>query len=333
MYTKRFYRGNGSDRKRKCRERQVMADIIAELNSSHASNVEDCADNRNNLSFSLVNEHVFTENKIMCDHITDPPSLNIEATNDDGNNNDDSIIEDKNDDGDYSDCDDVDDDDENFNDLFHSSNKNRKTNLHSSTSLSVYDGCVEIIKISQELNLNKYQINRLLNSIRLLLPVDNKLPRTISSLFKIVGKYFRRKIISLVSIFAIALLFLFQDIDTSKKVSYYCRECLHPLLSPKQTHCTVDCSMNGQRRAFRNVSEMVICDVKKEVSTTVQRHMHLILEYPKKSKQLLPCDIPNSDVSYWFFWRMEKTRPVLRCYLVKTSAFLYVTFRPSILFE
>ena len=131
MYTKRFYRGNGSDRKRKCRERQMMADIIVELNSSRALNVEDCADNRNNLSFSLVNEQVFTENKIMCDHITDSLSVNIEATNDD------SIIEDNNDDGDYRNCDDI-DDDENFNDLFHSSNKNRKTNLHSLTSLSVY---------------------------------------------------------------------------------------------------------------------------------------------------------------------------------------------------
>lgn len=61
--------------------------------------------------------------------------------------------------------------------------------------------------------------------------------------------------------------------------------------------------MNGQTRPFKNVSEMVICNVKKEISTTVKRHLHLILEYPKKSKQLLPCDIPNSNVSFDSFER------------------------------
>lgn len=92
------------------------------------------------------------------------------------------------------------------------------------------------------------------------------------------------------------------------KVKCYCRECFHPLLSPNQTHCTNVCSMNGHRRPFRNVSEMVICDVKKELSTTVKQYMPLVLDYPKKSNHLLPCDILNGQVSSWLISNIRKAR-------------------------
>ena len=87
------------------------------------------------------------------------------------------------------------------------------------------------------------------------------------------------------------------DIDCSRKVSYYCRECFHVLLTPQQVQCTYGCSMNGHRRPFKNVSEMVICDVKREILTTAKRYMPLIHEYSRQSKDVLPCDIPNGQAS------------------------------------
>ena len=64
--------------------------------------------------------------------------------------------------------------------------------------------------------------------------------------------------------------------------------------------------MNGQRRSFKNVSEMVICDVKKEISTTAKKYMPLILDYPKKSEQLIFCDVPNGQVSELFVFHRDQ---------------------------
>ena len=55
--------------------------------------------------------------------------------------------------------------------------------------------------------------------------------------------------------------------------------------------------MNGHRRPFKNVSEVVICDMKREILTTAKRYMPLIHEYSRQSKDVLPCDIPNGQVS------------------------------------
>jgi hypothetical protein len=55
--------------------------------------------------------------------------------------------------------------------------------------------------------------------------------------------------------------------------------------------------MNNQRRSFRNVSELVICDVKKEVSTTAKRYIDLIREYQNEPSISLPGDVLNGQVS------------------------------------
>ena len=54
--------------------------------------------------------------------------------------------------------------------------------------------------------------------------------------------------------------------------------------------------MNGRPRPSKNVSEMVICDVRKEIVATAKRYINLILQYPKQSKENIPCDIPNGQV-------------------------------------
>ncbi|CAF3710089.1 unnamed protein product [Rotaria socialis] len=86
------------------------------------------------------------------------------------------------------------------------------------------------------------------------------------------------------------------DIDCSKKVSYYCRGCLYPLASPQQSTCTVECSMNNRRRSFRNVSELVLCDVKKEISSTAKRYVNLIQEYQNQPRMVLPGDVLNGQI-------------------------------------
>lgn len=94
------------------------------------------------------------------------------------------------------------------------------------------------------------------------------------------------------------LFFMFTtDIDCSKKVSYYCRGCLYPLALPQQPTCTVECSMNNQRRSFRNVSELVLCDVKKEISSTAKLYVNLIQEYQNQPRITLPGDVLNGQVS------------------------------------
>lgn len=187
MYKKRFYRANGSERKRKCRERQVTAKLTSELNDSAAPSTNEFDHSNDALAVPpIVEQHSRTENEMIDDRAIDFHRMNIEERNDDEANHDDHADNGNDDDNDYDDCDDADVD---VQDLFHSLNNSRRKKLHSSTYLSVYDGCMEIIKTSQDLNLNKFQINRLLESIRVLLPVDNKLPRTISGLFKVVGKY------------------------------------------------------------------------------------------------------------------------------------------------
>ncbi|CAF3963604.1 unnamed protein product, partial [Rotaria sp. Silwood1] len=164
---------------------------------------------------------------------------------------------------------DEDDNDDNIREIINLFNVNRERKLYTSCNLSIYDACIKVIKLSRDLNLNKLQIQRLLNGFRLLLPPENKLSRKASGLLKIV------------------------DVHCSKKVSYYCRQCFHPLLSVQQIECTNECSMNNQRRSFKNVNELVICDVKKEILTTAKRYIELIQEYQNKSSIIFPGDVLN----------------------------------------
>ncbi|CAF4307728.1 unnamed protein product [Rotaria magnacalcarata] len=149
----------------------------------------------------------------------------------------------------------------------------RERILYKSCKLTIYEACIEIVKLARELNLNKKQIQSLLNGLRNLLPTENKLPRTVPCLLKIV------------------------NIDCSKKVTYYCRECFHPLLSVQQSVCTYGCSLNNQHRSFKNLSELVICDVKQEIAKVANRYSNIIREYQNETNIILPGDVLNAQVS------------------------------------
>ncbi|CAF1510553.1 unnamed protein product, partial [Didymodactylos carnosus] len=149
---------------------------------------------------------------------------------------------------------------------------NKQTKLFSTCPLSIYEASISIIKLCRRLNLNKAGIKTSLHGFREILPMANKLPLTVPGLMKIAG------------------------MDCSKKVTYYCRECLHRLNAPMQSEYSNLCSLNNQRRPFMNVSELVINDIHYEIRTTAERYMDLINEYPQRAKDLLPCDIINGTV-------------------------------------
>ncbi|CAF3381159.1 unnamed protein product, partial [Rotaria socialis] len=54
--------------------------------------------------------------------------------------------------------------------------------------------------------------------------------------------------------------------------------------------------MNNRRRSFRNVSELVLCDVKKEISSTAKRYVNLIQEYQNQPRMVLPGDVLNGQI-------------------------------------
>ncbi|CAF1540234.1 unnamed protein product, partial [Didymodactylos carnosus] len=95
---------------------------------------------------------------------------------------------------------------------------------YSTSALTIHAACLTIIKLARRLNLNKSGIKELLDSLRSLLPMNAKLPRTVLGLMQIIG------------------------VVNSKKVSYYCRERLSRLITPQQTDCSSTCPLNNLRR-------------------------------------------------------------------------------------
>ncbi|CAF4583896.1 unnamed protein product, partial [Didymodactylos carnosus] len=80
--------------------------------------------------------------------------------------------------------DDTDDDDPP--ELFNVLDVNCEKKLYSSSSLSIYDACMEIVRLSHDLNLNKCKIKCLLTGLHILLSNDNKLPQIVPRLMKLV---------------------------------------------------------------------------------------------------------------------------------------------------
>lgn len=161
--------------------------MISEFKDSNGSTADEFHHHSSLLlTTPTVDPPSHTDGEIIDGDTSDSPRRIIETANSDEDyNTNDGVGNSTDDDNDYDDCD---DDVSDLEEFLHSLNSNHSKKLHPSTHLSVHDACLEIVKISQELNLNKLQINRLLRGIRSLLPIDNKLPRTISGLFKIVGK-------------------------------------------------------------------------------------------------------------------------------------------------
>lgn len=86
------------------------------------------------------------------------------------------------------------------------------------------------------------------------------------------------------------------DFDHSKQVTYYCRKCFTQLQKLDQENCYECCSLNDKKRLYTNVVELVISNVKEEISIVAQHHLQLITHYPHDSNRLLPADVPNGMV-------------------------------------
>ncbi len=77
--------------------------------------------------------------------------------------------------------------DDDMDEFIHLHDLNNQTKLFSSCPLSIREACHAIIKLARRLNLNKNGIKHLLDGIRILFPIDVKLPRTVNGLLKIIG--------------------------------------------------------------------------------------------------------------------------------------------------
>ena len=72
-------------------------------------------------------------------------------------------------------------------------------------------------------------------------------------------------------------------------------------MSTQQTTCTFERSLNNQCRSFRNISELVVCDVRQEITALAKRYVNIILEYQNDSNAILPSDVLHGEVSHeWF---------------------------------
>ncbi|CAF1199868.1 unnamed protein product [Rotaria sordida] len=260
MSNKHFYRTTGSERKRKCRRQTTAIKLDSKLNEFQTNCSDSDAVEETTDEIQMPVKDFFTYSENIDYQFDDEEPLNMQHP----------IIESSSENEEESGDDEDDNDD--IREIINLFNINRERKLYTSCNLSIYDACIEVVKLSRDLNLNKLQIQRLLNGLRLLLPSENKLPRTASGLLKIV------------------------DVNSSKKVSYYCRQCFHPLLSVQQIACTNECSLNNQRRSFKNISELVTCDVKKEILTTAKRYIDLIQEYQYESNIIFPGDLLNGQI-------------------------------------
>ncbi|CAF1561110.1 unnamed protein product, partial [Didymodactylos carnosus] len=166
------------------------------------------------------------------------------------------------------DCDDGSDDNEE--ELFSDDYENNLP-LYDYSPLSLRNSAREIIRLARKLNLNKSGVKEVLNLLHKVLPKTNKLPRTLFGLLKVI------------------------NIEPSKKVSYYCRECLYLLKSPQDTHCSRTCLLNDKPRLYIDVVEMIVNDVAKELKAVADRYESLISEYSADFDRL-PYDIPNGAI-------------------------------------
>ena len=143
--------------------------------------------------------------------------------------------------------------------------------LYTGSPLSVKQSCIELLKLTRQLNLSKKGVKNLLNSIEKLLPAGNKLPRTISSLLSNAS-------------------FL-----EMKRMKFLCIECLTEILSPQDRHCAQRCSLNNKRRRQSQVGELYHANVSLQIRTVAERYINIIKEY-SNNYHLQPADIPNGTV-------------------------------------
>ncbi|CAF2922492.1 unnamed protein product [Rotaria sp. Silwood2] len=198
MSSKRFYQKPATERQRECRQRTTNTEFDSKLKEIRADGFRtDITDETPDAAKILVGDCCEPTNSHDCDQFDNADCVNgpdtkakISSEDEDGGiNNDDENSGDIDEDGDDVDESSDNDDDENdiiIRDFISLFDVNREQKLYSSCNLSIYSACMEIVKLCRTLNLNKLQMQHLLNGLRLLLPTENKLPRTVPSLLKII---------------------------------------------------------------------------------------------------------------------------------------------------
>ena len=185
MSHRNFYRTTGTERKRKFRQKSTVIKLDFELNDlqSDSSYDDDCLETDNetqylaNDSLGLSQHSSYPFDCVKFIDTTDVANSDL-AGSDDLNNNESDTTEDENNDN----------NDDDLSELLGTFDSNREQKLYASCSLSIYQACIEFIKLCRDINVNKQQIGRLLSGLRVLLPSDNKLPCTVAGLMKIVSK-------------------------------------------------------------------------------------------------------------------------------------------------
>ena len=160
-------------------------------------------------------------------------------------------------------------DDVNFSDI--RTDLDDDTPLYRGSRISVHESAFSLLRFCRTVNLNKRGVKHLLVTLQNLLPVPNKLARTLSGLLRQVG------------------------VLPSRRVNYHCCQCMAPLSSANDPFCSPGCSSYNYPRLPVHVGELYSANVEKQVKIVVESHKSLIDEYTR-SKHILPCDIPNSRI-------------------------------------
>ena len=180
MISKRFYRRSAAERQRESRRRTTAIELHSKLNELEVHGFQT----------NVTDEMIDAIPMLGEDHWESTNNDNYcQSDNGDCCNKSHTVTSSSDDEGDSTSSDDNDGDDEVIREFINSFDVNREQKLYSACNLSIYNACIEIIKLSKKLNLNKLQMQYLLNGLRSLLPTENKLPRTVPSLLRIVGRY------------------------------------------------------------------------------------------------------------------------------------------------
>ena len=184
MNHKRFYQSSGTRRKEQCRSRKKTAELDSCWDNNNSDDDDSNPFTSTHLHSSSEERQTFVNNNEIeltpdmdIDEVSESNSPLFNYSDDDRTNDDD--LQDLNSDMEDGSAIDFDNYPE-----FIEANKERK--LYPNSALSVHDACSMLIRISHRLNLNKLQLNCLMKSVKQLLPNDNKLPRTVNGLAKVI---------------------------------------------------------------------------------------------------------------------------------------------------
>lgn len=145
------------------------------------------------------------------------------------------------------------------------------TPLYRGSPVSLHKSALSLLRFCRTVNLNKRGVKHLLDALRGLLPMPNKLPRTLAGLLRQCG------------------------ILPSRRVSYHCSQCMARLISASDPNCSSDCSVHNNPRLPIHVGELYSANVEKQVKIVVENHITLINDY-MRNKHMVTCDIPNSRI-------------------------------------